>query len=68
MIWLPFRSGPNVTDRAYVYGRYFNVTTTCTFASISAGTCARLNANDAAMAKVAVEMFRAEVKKALATW
>ena len=68
VIWLPFKSGPTVTDRAYVYGRYFNVTTSCTFASVRADTCVQLNTNNAAMSTVAVEMFRAEVKRALATW
>jgi Beta-lactamase enzyme family/Bacterial tandem repeat domain 1 len=67
-IWLPFKSGGGVTDTPYVYGRYWNATVNCTFASVDAGTCAAFNNNQNGIAKVAVEMFRAEVKKALATW
>lgn len=68
IIWLPFRSGGSVTDRPYVYGHYFDLSTACTLTTVNNGQCAQLNTNTAARAKVAVEMFRAEVKKALATW
>jgi len=75
IIWLPFKTGTSpagagtpIVDTPYVYGRYYNTTLSCTFASVDASTCAGLNSNAAGMNVVAVEMFRAEVKKALATW
>lgn len=71
-IWLPFKvdagTAQRVVDRPYVYGRYYNTTLNCTFDDVDDGDCAGLNSNAAGMNKVAVEMFRAEVKKALATW
>lgn len=69
VIWLPVKGRTGaVTDAAYVYGRYFETRLDCTFASVDAGTCADFNANVTGMNAVAVEMFRAEVKQALATW
>jgi len=69
VIWLPFKGGTGaVADTPYVYGRYWNAQVNCTFASVDAGTCAAFNSNQSGLATVAVEMFRAEVKKALATW
>ena len=35
---------------------------------MTTGTCTAFNNNGAGIGTVAVEMFRAEVKKALATW
>ena len=51
-----------------MYGRYYNTPLECTFDDVDDGTCAGLNKNAQGMATVAVEMFRAEVKKAVATW
>lgn len=68
VIWLPYAGAAAIVDTPYVYGRYFNTPAECTFASVDAGTCSELNTNNAGLSAVAVEMFRAEVKKALATW
>ncbi|WP_109507024.1 serine hydrolase [Nocardioides speluncae] len=68
-IWLPFKTRAGaISDSPYVYGRYWNAEVPCSFASVDADTCAKFNANQTGISKVSVEMFRAEVKKALATW
>lgn len=66
---LPFKSSAGtVVNTPYVFGRYFDSQTSCTWSSVTNGTCTAFNNNQSGMDTVAVEMFRAEVKKALATW
>jgi hypothetical protein len=67
-IWVPFKSGGVITKQAYVWGRFFNAQFNCTFASVKAGTCAGLNNESAGMGTIGVEMYRAVIKQALATW
>lgn len=68
LIWIPFKSSGNIVKTPYAYGRYFDSQSNCTWASINAGTCASFTNNSNGMGTISVEMFRAEVKKALATW
>jgi len=68
VIWLPYKSSGSIVKTPYVYGRYWNAQLNCSFASISAGSCTSFNNNQTGISTVSVEMFRAEVKKALATW
>ena len=68
VIWLPFKSSGIIAKTPYVYGRYWDAQLNCTFASITAGSCSSFNNNQSGIGTVSVEMFRAEVKKALATW
>lgn len=69
VIWLPFKnSSGTIVKTAYAYGRYTDALVGCTFASVSAGTCTAFNNNQNGMGTIAVEMFRAEVRKALASW
>lgn len=68
VIWIPFKSSGVIVKTPYTYGRYWNSQLSCTFASQKAGTCTAFNNNQTGMGTVGVEMFRAEVKKALATW
>lgn len=67
-IWLPFKGRGGTVDRAYVYGRFLNIPLSCSFASVSAGTCTALKNANAGMSTISVEMFRAAVRSALATW
>ena len=68
-IWLPFKVGcGRIAQTPYVYGRYFDSKFDCTFASVTNKTCTAFQNNGAGNAIVAVEMFRATAKAALATW
>lgn len=67
--WIPFKSSTGVISKVpYVYGSYIDGSHNCTGASLSAGTCTSFNNTLAGIRTVNVERFRAEVKKALATW
>lgn len=69
IIWVPFKNGLGViVPTAYTYGRFFDVTVNCSFASVKAGTCAAYNTVAAANNTIAVEMFRAIIKQAVTTW
>jgi hypothetical protein len=69
VIWLPFKGSSGIIAKTpYVYGRYWDAQLNCTWASVTAGSCTSFNNNNSGMGTVSVEMFRAEVKKALATW
>ncbi|MDP3891899.1 serine hydrolase [Nocardioides sp.] len=69
VIWLPFKvTGARILPRAYVYGRYFDSRFSCTFNQVTNNNCSAFNNTQAGLQTVAVEMFRAEVRKALATW
>lgn len=68
IIWLPFTLSGRIVETPYVYGRYFDSQFSCTFDTTSDGNCSAFNNNSSGMSTVSVEMFRAEVKKALATW
>ncbi len=66
---LPFKSASGVVvNTPYVFGRYWDAPVNCSFSTVTAGGCTAFNNNNNGMGTVSVEMFRAEVKKALATW
>jgi len=68
-LWVPFKDGNGtIVKTPFVFGRFFNVQVNCTFASVTAGTCAAFNNEVAGNATVSVEMFRSIVKQAIATW
>jgi hypothetical protein len=72
LIWLPVKSTVDgrvtTTQRAWVWGRYFNLTASCTFDSIPLGDCAAVQKEVAGFDTIAVEQFREIVQEALATW
>jgi Beta-lactamase enzyme family len=68
-IWIPFKNSVGtVVKTAYVYGNFVNTVVNCSFASVSAKTCSTMTNADSGMATVSVEMFRAIVRQAIATW
>jgi hypothetical protein len=68
-IWIPFKNPDNtVTQRAYVFGQFFNMQANCTFSQMKPQTCTSYNTEAAAQGTIGVEMFRAIVKQAVATW
>jgi hypothetical protein len=68
-IWIPFKNADNtVTQRAYVFGQFFNLQASCTFSQMQAKTCTAFNNAAAGQGTIGVEMFRAIVKQAVATW
>jgi len=68
VMWIPFKSNGTIVKTPYVYGRYWNSQTNCSWSQVSGGTCTAFNNNQSGLGTMYVEMFRAEVKKALATW
>lgn len=68
IVFLPFKGRGGVTSTPYVYGRFINTPVGCSHGAVAAGSCTAYNDAAAGLATISVEMFRAAVRSALATW